>query len=326
MSRYRGDAMGTYVAVTYSGCSIEDGFDVGRALSRELDQVDAELSTWRKDSSLARFNAGPAGEWVPVPASLAIVVAEALELSRQSNGAFDVTVAPSVNLWGFGPKPRRGRPNSREIQAAMERIGYWKLEARLQPPALRKQSPTLSVDLSAIGKGHGVDRLAQWLERLGCANYLVDIGGEVRSLGLNPNRQAWRIGVERPDGSGLTKRVLLLSGEAAATSGDYRNFRWEAGRRLSHTIDPRIGAPVTHRLASVTTIAPSAATADGLATLINVLGPADGLAFANARGIAALLLVRRQEVNGAQGGVALGADRFEERYTEPMRKYLANAP
>ena len=310
--RYQGDALGTRVDVTYGGCR----GGIGQAVAGELERVEAEMSPWRPDSVISHFNAGAAHRWVPVPSALAKVVAQGLALSRQSAGAFDLTVAPLVNLWGFGPQPREGLPDAAAIEAALARVGYARLEVRLQPPALRKKSPSLAVDLSAIGKGHAVDRVTALLGSLGCRSYLVNIGGEVRTLGRNPQGAAWRIGVEHPDG-GAPVRVLALSGEAAATSGDYRNFRMDGARRLSHTLDPRTGRPVQHRLAAVTVVAASAAEADGLATLINVLGPQAGLRFAQSRNLAALLLTR-----AAEGG----AGSLRESYTDPMGKYFVAAP
>ena len=309
--------MGTYVAVTYGNCMALSSADVGAAVTAELETVDAQMSNWRPDSALSRFNGGPAGQWVAVPRPLAEVVALSLDLSHQSAGAFDVTVAPLVDLWGFGRNLSQASPTAAAIQAALGRVGYQGLQARLQPPALRKHNPSLQVDLSAIGKGHGVDRVATVLEGFGCKDYLVDIGGEARAAGLSPQGRLWRIGVERPDGRGATHLVLALSGAAVATSGDYRNFRMEAERRLSHTLDPRTGRPVDHRLASVTVVAPSAARADGLATLINVLGPQAGLRFAAQRNIAALLLSRPAQPQAAG---------FEESYTAPMGNYLLNKP
>ena len=310
--RHRSAAMGTYVKVVYGGgCRGE----IGQAVTAELEEVENEMSPWRPDSVISRFNAGAAHLWVPVSAALAKVVSQGLELSRQSAGAFDLTVAPLVNLWGFGPEPAEGLPAAAAVEAALAQVGYARLEARLQPPALRKKSPSLAVDLSAVGKGHAVDRVAALLERRGCGSYLVDIGGEVRTLGRNPQGRAWRIGVEHPHG-GRPVRVLALSGEAAATSGDYRNFRMDGERRLSHTLDPRTGRPVEHHLASVTVVAPSAAEADGLATLINVLGPQAGLRFARRRNLAVLLLTR-----GAEGDAAS----LRESYTDAMRKHFAAA-
>ncbi len=298
--------MGTQLALTHAGC---DG-DVEAAVVHELQQVDAQLSTWRPDSEVARFNASAAGEWFPVSAPVAAVTVEALALSRRSGGAFDLTVAPLVQLWGFGPQAPVGEsvPGVEAIAVAMQRVGWQQLEARLDPPALRKRFDGLSLDFSAIGKGHGVDRVAMRLDGLGCHSYLVDIGGEVRTRGGNSTGQPWRIGVEQPDG-GPPQWVLRLSGQSAATSGDYRNFRLLDGRRLSHTIDPRAGEPVSHALASVTVVAASAAEADGLATAIQVLGPDAGWRFVHREGVAALLLVR------SESG-------FERRYTESMSQFL----
>ena len=303
---YRGEAMGTQLALTHAGCN----GDVQAAVVHELQQVDAQLSTWRPDSEVARFNASAAGEWFPVSARVAGLALEALALSRRSGGAFDLTVAPLVQLWGFGPHAPVGEsvPGAEAIAAAMQRVGWQQLEARLDPPALRKRVDGLSLDFSAIGKGHGVDRVAERLNGLGCRSYLIDIGGEVRTLGQGPRGGPWRIGVEQPDG-GAVQRVVRLSGQSAATSGDYRNFRVLDGRRLSHTIDPRVGEPVTHALASVTVVAASAAEADGLATAIQVLGPDAGWRFARREGVAALLLER------SESG-------FERRYTESMSQFL----
>ncbi len=303
---YRGDAMGTEVALTHAGCA----GDVEAAVVYELQQVDAQLSTWRPDSEVARFNASVAGDWFPVSAPVASLAIEALALSRRSAGAFDVTVAPLVQLWGFGSDaPADGSaPAADAVAAAMRRVGWRNLEARPDPPALRKRLAGLSLDFSAIGKGQGVDRVGERLEVLGCRSYLVEIGGEVRALGLGPRGGPWRIGVEQPDG-GPPRRFLRLSGHSAATSGDYRNFRLLDGRRVSHAIDPRTGAPVLHALASVTVVAASAARADGLATAIQVLGPDAGWRFARRERVAALLLVR-------------GASGFEHRYTESMSRFL----
>ena len=298
--------MGTQVALTYADCA----GDVEAAVVHELQQVDAHLSTWRPDSEAARFNASAARDWFPVSAPVAALTIEALALSRRSGGAFDVTVAPLVQLWGFGSDLPANRfvPAAEAVAAATQRVGWRNLEARSDPPALRKRFAGLSLDFSAIGKGHGVDRVAERLEGLGCRSYLVDIGGEVRTFGLGPKGGSWRIGVEQPDG-GVPRWVLRLSGQSAATSGDYRNFRMLDGQRLSHIVDPRTGEPVRHALASVTVVAASAAQADGLATAILVLGPDAGWHFAGRERVAALLLVR-------------GESGFEHRYTESMSQFL----
>ena len=312
--QFAGQTMGTEYAVTVSG-----GSDCNAALSEpvaaELRSVNAQMSTWQPDSELSRFNRAGAGAWMPVSADLAGVVILAQDLARQSGGAFDVTVGPLVDLWGFGVRERRGVPGAEEIAATAERVGHRSLEARRSPPGLRKLVDDLRIDLSGIAKGHGVDRLAALLDLRGCTDYLIDIGGEVRVRGLSPRRNPWRIGVELPEaGGGMeTGTFLSLSDGAVATSGDYRNFRTVGDIRFSHTIDPRTGRPVAHDMVSVTVLADTAALADGLATLINVLGPDDGLAFARRQGLAALLLIRRE------GGL-------DRRYTEAMRDHIGNLP
>ena len=312
--RFAGRTMGTEYVVTVSGGSDCNGALQG-LVENELRSVNAQMSTWQPDSELSRFNRARAGGWVPVSADLAGVVAVAQDLASQSDGAFDVTVGPLVDLWGFGARARRGMPGPDEIAETATRVGYRFLEARLSPPGLRKLADGLRVDLSAIAKGHGVDRLAALLDGRGCTDYLIDIGGDLRVRGLNPRGLPWRIGVETPVPAGGEQAgvYLSLSAGAVATSGDYRNFRRIGAFRFSHVIDPRTGRPLGHDMASVTVLADTAALADGLATLINVLGPEDGLAFADRRGIAALVIVRRR------GGL-------DRRYTESMRHRLGYPP
>ena len=311
--RAEGATMGTRYRALWSGGAGCDA-TLSTVLEAELHRVEAQMSTWLPDSELSRFNAAPAGGWVPVSAPLAEVVALALELARRSGGAFDVTVGPLVNLWGFGPERRTAAPTASEIQRAGARVGSALLDLRRSPPAMRKRVDGLTLDLSAIAKGHAVDRLAALLVERGCSDYLVDIGGDLRVLGANADGAAWRIGVESPEarGSGV-EQVLALSDGALATSGDYRNVRTIGGRRFGHTIDPRTGRPVDHQLASVTVWAESAALADALATAINVLGPDDGLVFAEQHAIAAMALVYRERG-------------YERRYTGRMHELLATMP
>lgn len=296
--RYGGSTMGTYYEVT-ARCPD----DVAGVIEATLQAVNAEMSTYLADSHLSRFNRAGAGQWFAVPATVVQVVTAAAELSRQSDGAFDVTVGPLVNLWGFGPEEAAGIPAAESIAAALADIGHERLTARHQPPALRK-SGTLYVDLSAIAKGHGVDRVVEDLRAAGCQDMLVDVGGEVRGSGMSPAGRRWRIGVEVPDpGSrGGIQRIVSLAEAALATSGDYRNFVEIEGRRYSHTIDPRTGYPVEHDLASVTVLHESAMWADGYATVLSVLGPEAGMEFAETHGLAALFVVRE-------------AEGFQERYT-----------
>lgn len=277
-------------------------------IARLLDDVNGLMSTYRDDSQLSRFNAAASTDWVSVSQELAAVVAEAHAVSAATGGAFDVTIGPLVNLWGFGPEVKADQlPGPSEIAAALSRTGYRFLDVRLDPPALRKTRSDLYVDLSAIAKGYGVDRIAALLRDRGLADALVDIGGELRGLGTNARAEPWRIAVERPEaGARRVFRVVPLRGLGMATSGDYRNFFELDGVRYSHTIDPKTGRPVEHRLASVTVLGESAMSADAWATALLVLGPDDGLALAESRGLAALLI----EHDG-DGFSAVSTARFE---------------
>ncbi len=301
-----GGAMGTGYRVT-ANCPGE----VGDRVAAVLDAVNADMSTYLPESTLSGFNRGSVGVWLPVSADLVEVVEAARGLSELSDGAFDVTVGPLVNLWGFGPDGAPAqRPEPARVDSVRAKVGYGYLESRRAPPALLK-STDVYVDLSAIAKGFAVDRIAQTLLELECSDFLVDVGGEVRAFGANPQGGAWRIGVEVPDADslGAIQRVLRISGAGLATSGDYRNFIEMDGERFAHTIDPRTGYPVEHRLASVTVVHESAMLADGYATLLNVLGPEDGFALAERLGLSALFLIRTP--NG-----------FEERYTAGLDRYL----
>ncbi len=268
--------------------------EVAALVDAELLQVNAVMSTYDPQSELSRFNNQTSTEWFPVSRSLASLVAEAQHIAELSEGAFDITAGALVNLWGFGPE--RGReepPIESELAAARAQVGHHLLSVRTDPPALKKQLGDLRADLSAIAKGHGVDRVALRLNDLGIRNYLVEIGGEVRALGRRPDGKAWKIGVESPDGQGeVARQVLPLTGGALATSGDYRNYFSDAGRRYSHIIDPRNGRPIAHALAAVTVFAPNCASADAWATTLSVLGPEAGLALAEQQQLAALFVLR----------------------------------
>jgi thiamine biosynthesis lipoprotein len=259
-----------------------------------LEQVNDQMSTYRPESELSRFNRQESTDWFGVSAELAGVVAAALEVSRSTGGAFDVTVGPLVNLWGFGPGPRTYRlPPAEEVQAVLAEVGFGKLQVRSDPPALRKSRPALYVDLSALAKGHGVDRVAELLESRGIDDYMVEIGGEIRARGVNVRGVPWRIAVEKPTPAGRAPYgVLSLRDVGVATSGDYRNFFEVEGRRFSHTIDPLSGYPVDNPPASVTVLHPSAMYADAYATALMVMGEGGGMDLANELGLAAMFIAR----------------------------------
>jgi thiamine biosynthesis lipoprotein len=269
--------------------------DVVRALVQAaLDEVDATMSTYRADSTVSRFNASRSTEWFAVPGALAGLVAESLRIGTVTGGAFDITVAPLVRLWGFGRgTPRQEPPADAEITAALALTGQRHLQARPEPPALLKSLPGLELDLDSIAPGYAVDLVARRLEAAGADRYMIEIGGEVRVRGRNRDGAPWRIGIERPEERGRSvTRVLHLVAAAVSTSGDYRDYFESGGTRYSHTLDPESGRPVTHGLASVTVLRPTATEADGLATALDVLGPAAGFELAEREGWAALFIER----------------------------------
>ena len=300
----QGSTMGTSFSVVLAGDPppAADLRELQAAIDAELIEVNAQMSTYLPDSELSRFNRAPAERDFASSAELAAVVAEAKRVSESSGGAFDVTVGPLVDAWGFGP----GDPSQRheldlvEITALRAAVGDDKLEVDAAGPTLRKRAAGLRVDLSAIAKGHGCDRVAAVLRAAGHADFMVEIGGEVWAQGQNPKGDPWKVGVERPTGDAAGERmvqaIVRVTDVGVATSGDYRNYWERDGVRFSHTIDPRTGRPITHALASVTVVHPeSAALADAWATALNVLGPAEGLVLAEREGLAAYFLVREGE-------------------------------
>ncbi len=267
---------------------------VERALQTRLDNLEQQMSTWRADSALSRFNASRETNWFPVPRDTAVVVREALAVSQLTEGAFDVTVFPLVQLWGFGPGGKKGRiPSDAEIAAALKRVGWQKLHARLDPPALRKGLPELSVDLSALCPGYASDCLGRQLEALGVRDYLVEVGGEFRARGNGSTGLNWRVGIEQPsEGARQLATTLTLTNQSLATSGDYRNFFTLAGRRFSHHLDPRTGWPTESVIASVSVVHSSTMRADALGTGLTVLGFERAWALAQREQLGVLFILR----------------------------------
>lgn len=259
-----------------------------------LERIENLASTWREDSEISRFNANPSDGWIDVSAVFCEAIDQALEVSRQSGGAFDITVGPLVNLWGFGPDgDAREPPTEDELLAVTRLVGYNGLQTRCAQPAVQKRRGGIYVDLSGWAKGYAVDELALLLDAHDLQDYLVEIGGELRVRGHNADGRKWAVAVETPS---TTKRsahsVLRVSNTSVATSGDYRNYFDHDGRRYSHTIDARTGKPVSHDLAAVTVVNQSAAYADAMATALLVLGPEAGPTLAKKLDIAAYFLVR----------------------------------
>ena len=310
---YNGLTMGTTYSVKLVG--IPAGLDpevLRDDIESGLDSVNARMSTYMESSELSQFNSNDSTDWQAASAQLVKVLRHALTISVLSDGAFDVTVGPLVNLWGFGP-PATGDaiPSEAAIRQALDKVGYRNLHVRDDPPAIRKDRGDLYVDLSAIAKGYAVDTVADYLDTLGVKNYLVEVGGEIRAKGHNASGVAWRIGIEQPDPRTRTVHTVInLHDVGVATSGDYRNYFENEGHRYSHAIDPRTGRPVMHELASVTVISPTAMHADGMATALMILGPDAGYRLAEREALAALFMVRVE-------------DHFVDRSTPAFDRYQA---
>lgn len=290
-----GQSMGTTYSVKI--VAPERGLDraaLGKLIAGRLDEIEQRLSTYIEDSELSRFNASNSTDWIDVSTEMCRLVQRAHEISVRTGGAFDITVGPLVNLWGFGPTGDALEPPPADaVAAARQVVGYEKVQADCSVPALRKDAPGVYLDLSAYAKGYAVDRVAELVEEHPLAGYLVEIGGELRIKGVNARREPWAVAIEKPDdGTRAVQSILAISDSGMATSGDYRNFYLFNGQRYSHTIDPRSGHPVNHAAAAVTVVEPSAAEADALATALLVLGPDEGMAFAAKESLAALFLVR----------------------------------
>jgi thiamine biosynthesis lipoprotein len=266
--------------------------DVQRAIDALLARLDAQVSTWRSDSELSRFNANLGAEWFSVSRETATIVARGVELHRQTGGASDVTVTPLSRLWGFGPgkaSRRIAAPSDAALGLALEHVGADRLDVRLDPPALRKEIPPLEVDASSIAAGFAIDRIIDLLAERGVTNAMVELGGEVRAVGRRPGGTPWKIGVQAlpPDEHSIAQ-VVPLADLALATSGDFHNFRLVDGERYAHIIDPRTGRPVPYRGAAVTVVAKTCFEADGLPTALFVMGPDAGYKWCLEHNVAAM--------------------------------------
>jgi len=294
---------------------------VAAAVEAQLDRVNELMSTYDPESELSRFNR----HREPTPFPVAPETLEVFQLARQvsewSAGAFDVTVAPLVRAWGFGAGSRYGsEPTAREIWDLLTLVAYDGIAIDTEASTLRKAVAEMECDLSAVAKGYAVDRLAMTLEQLGYESFLVEIGGELRASGHRLDGKVWRIAIERPDSPNRrAHEIIALDNASVATSGDYRNYYERDGERVSHTIDPRTGEPIRHRLASVSVVHPEAVYADALATALSVLGPEAGYALAEQLELAAYFIVRR---GGAPDEPTEGEE-FVSRMTPAFEQLLA---
>ncbi|GAA4878003.1 FAD:protein FMN transferase [Ferrimonas pelagia] len=306
-----GHTMGTTYHISWvAQPTSESTSQIQAAIDHRLEQVNDSMSNWRQESLISQFNRQPADTPLLVDADFMAVIRESVRLHALTQGTLDITVSPLVDLWGFGPDGRiETAPNDEAIAAARALTGLDHLQ--FEGLNLTKTLPGLTLNLSSVAKGYGVDVVAELLELRGLDNYLVEIGGELRVKGVKPDGARWRIAVEQPDSYGREIAQIIEPGDmAVATSGDYRIFFEENGERFSHIIDPRSGRPATSRVASATVLDPSAMTADGLAMAMIVLGAEASLALAEREDLAVMLI--EKHANGD----------FEVRYSSAYQPYL----
>ncbi len=301
LATLRGNTMGTTytVKINTNDSKINTG-ELKSKIDTRLQEINSQMSTYINDSEVSRFNRSSAGEWFSVSHDTATVVNLAQTISRQTGGAFDVTVSPLVRLWGFGAGSDVSAgfipPGDDEIRNIQELIGFSKLEVRVDPPELRKSVDGLEIDLSAIAKGFAVDEVCDVLIKYNLNDFMVEIGGEVRVTGERKEDQPWSVGIELPTkDQRMLNSIIRPANTAIASSGDYRNFHEYQGVVYSHTIDPQTGQPVSHTLASVTVLKSDCATADALATALLVMGPVKGKQWAEENQIAAVFITRSKD-------------------------------
>ena len=289
----QGATMGTTYNVKYAPSETIDDKQLHSQIDETLIRVNALMSTYDPQSELSLLNQHQTSEPFGLSAETHLVISEAVRLARLTDGALDVTVGPVVNLWGFGPSKRpEVIPTEALVLDTLAKVGIDKLE--LTQDAIIKYEPSLYIDLSTIAKGYGVDAVAQLLEAQGLSSYLVEIGGEMRVAGSKLSGQQWRIAIEKPvSNERVMQNVIEIGDNAIATSGDYRNYYEQEGIRYSHLIDPSNGYPITHNLVSVSVIHPSAMTADGLATALNVMGTDKAKALAELNDIAVFMITKQ---------------------------------
>ncbi|SET33011.1 FAD:protein FMN transferase [Paracoccus homiensis] len=308
--RLSGPTMGT----TYNIVAVPHGQDIDKdalqsAIDAALAKVNAQMSNWDETSEISRLNAAPQGELVVLSPELSELLHSAMQVHEVSEGRFDITVGPLIDAWGFGSKDAGPRvPSDSEIEQAMARSGQSRV-LDLSDDGLRKTADGVEIYLSAIGKGYGVDRVADVMRDFGLKDFMVEIGGEIYASGRNAGGTPWQIGIESPlAGDRALHSVVDVSGMGMATSGDYRNFFEVDGKRYSHIIDPATGRPILHQTVSTTVLADDAMTADAWATAMLVLGRERGVQIADEQGLAVLFIDRDPD----QGFVATASRRFGE--------------
>ncbi|MCI5097222.1 MAG: FAD:protein FMN transferase [Rhodobacteraceae bacterium] len=308
---------GATMGTTYSITAVDHAKSSSEAELRDtvetvLAEVNTQMSNWDPSSEISRFNRAPAGQNIAVSRDLAQVMQAAQDVHDASGGQFDVTLGPVIELWGFGARNAGAhQPSDAQILAALEGTGQ-REQVQVNGTNISKKIASTEVYLSAIGKGHGVDRVARALEEKGITDYLVEIGGDLYTAGLNPEGEAWQIGIETPDA--LDRRVQSVVGVSnlgMATSGDYRNYFEKDGVRYSHILDAKTGRPITHTTASATVLTDNAMLADAWATAMLTLGRERGMEIAEAHNMAVLFVERDLEATDLRF-VATPSSRFAQ--------------
>lgn len=318
-----GRTMGTTYTIKYwtTADDVPAAPELQRSIDALLARFDEQMSTWRTDSELSRFNSAPAGEWFPVSPETATVVGRALELNELTGGASDVTIGPVLRMWGFGAGARKRSgdapaPSDADLELAMKRVGAKHLHVRTDPPGLLKDIETLEVDLSSIAPGYAIDLIVELLAAAKIDNAMVELGGEVRGVGGRADGKPWRLGVQSPPPHEETiAQVIPLSNQALATSGDFHNFQTVDGVKYTHIINPHTGRPLAYRGASVTVVAKTCFEADGLATALFVMGVDEGYAWCVEHEVSALFL----EGGAAAAEAIRKTPRFQTEFEMKMR-------
>ena len=278
-------------------------------IEKILLEINQKMSTYIVDSELSVINFSNSLDSNLISDDLFKVISHANTISKTTNGAFDITVGPLVNLWGFGPNKSENKiPSNEEIELIKKNIGYKKIYLNKETTSIKKLHPDLYVDLSGIAKGFAVDKIALYLNSYNLENYLVEIGGELIAKGTNEDNEVWQIGIENPNNN--LAKIIGLKDIAMATSGDYRNYFEKNGVRYSHTINPNTGKPIKHKLASVTVLDKTAMNEESLATAFMVLGPAKTIELANELKIGVYLIIKNDE-------------NFYEEYNEYFEPFIS---
>ncbi|MBL1420905.1 MAG: FAD:protein FMN transferase [Alphaproteobacteria bacterium] len=296
-----GQTMGTYFSATFFAELTFDAAPLANQLQAAVQKVDQQMSNWKADSDLTKFNQAPCDIWQSVPTDMLYVIAQAQKITRLSHGAFDITVGDLVNAWGFGPpQPEPNAQQINQLTANQRPDSLTHLQLDKQNNRLLKSAP-LTLDLCGIAKGYGVDKLAETLEAAGIKNYLVAIDGEMRATGEKPQyedepQSQWNVAIEQPlaDMRDIA-RVIELKNAAIATSGDYRHMREFGDQIVSHSIDKNTASPVINQVASVSVIANNCMLADAWATALMIMGEAKGPEFAKQNNMNALFIIRDEQ-------------------------------